>query len=88
MDIQVANEANAYGEVDQYLQELVDLEKNRTETVEVNSILKLLVDHSVEGPGTHKERGLLQDRDIIGNAFVLLLGGHESTYSNTFPVFR
>jgi cytochrome P450 len=70
----------AYGEVDRYLQELIDLEKNRPETIGVKSILKLLVDHSVEGRGTLKERGLLQDRDIIGNAFVFLLGGHESTY--------
>lgn len=69
----------AYGEVGQYLQELVDLEKSRDENVGVTTIMKLLVDHSIEGRGTLKERGLLQDRDIIGNAFVLLLGGHEST---------
>jgi len=71
----------AYTEFGKYLQELVELEKYREEATKLNSVLKALVDHSAENTtGSVKEQRVFNDEELIGNAFVILLGGHESTY--------
>src|SRR5271169_7045272 len=67
-----------YTEFESYLQGLVDAERNRDENTGLNSILKALVDHSADTAGPLKERRVLTDEELIGNAFVILLGGHES----------
>ena len=71
----------AYTEFGRYLQELVELEKNRGEATSLNSVLKSLVDHSAENTSESvKEQRVFNDEELIGNAFVILLGGHDSTY--------
>lgn len=75
------NTDTAYTEFGRYLHELIDSEKTREESTSLNSVLKALVDHSTESTtGPLKEQRVLSDEELIGNAFVILLGGHESTY--------
>jgi len=69
-----------YSEFGSYLQELVNSERNREEPARMNSVLKALVDNSTETAGPSKDQRSLTDEELIGNAFVILLGGHESTY--------
>lgn len=73
----------AYTEFRNYLQALVDAERNHIEDSRtgLNSVLKALVDNSVDNPSS-KERRVLTNEELIGNAFVILLGGHESTYTS------
>jgi len=69
-----------YNEFREYLQDLIDSERNHQSIAGLDSVLKALVDHSVDGAtGTTKDRRVLTDEELIGNAFVILLGGHEST---------
>ena len=67
-------------EIGQYVLELIDMDKDgkgsKPETGE--NILSNLVKHSVhiwDGP---KEQAL-QDDELIGNAYVFLVAGHETT---------
>ena len=75
-----------YTEFGSYLQALLNAERNRNETTRLNSILKALVDNSADTMGSLKERRVLTDEELIGNAFVILLGGHESTYVSSYPL--
>ena len=50
----------------------------------MNSVLKALVDNSADTAGPSKDQRTLTDEELIGNAFVILLGGHESTYEAPF----
>ena len=69
-------------EFGKYLQELVDLGRNRHEkSAQNDSILNALVAHSTEVQGHSKER-VLTDDEIVGNAFIFLLAGHETTYTS------
>ena len=61
------------------MKELMACEKAGATSAGLNSIVKALVQNSVEEPGTSDKR-LLTDEELIGNAFVILFGGHESTY--------
>jgi cytochrome P450 len=70
----------AFDEIGQYVLELINMgqqsEGSKPETGE--NILKNLVRHSVhvwEGP---KDQAL-QDDELIGNAYVFLVAGHETT---------
>ena len=70
----------AFDEVEQYVLELIDMGKHnegsKPETGE--NILSNLVKHSVhiwQGP---KDQALEND-EVIGNAFVFLVAGHETT---------
>lgn len=70
----------AYDEVASYLQDLIELAKHnhKSKADAEENILSNLVAHSVnvwEGSKNHA----LTDDEIIGNAFVFLLGGHETT---------
>ena len=67
-------------ELGRYLQELVDLARSRHEKSSQNdSILNALVARSAEVQEHSKER-VLRDDEIVGNAFIFLLAGHETTY--------
>jgi cytochrome P450 len=71
----------AYDEVGLYLQNLIDLGKQTRDnnSNEGENILSNLVAHSAniwKGPKEHS----LSDDEIIGNAFLFLLAGHETTY--------
>ena len=54
-----------------------------------DSALKALVERSVEASGVEKggtvtgQMQVLSDEELIGNSFIILLGGHESTYVPT-----
>jgi cytochrome P450 len=70
----------AFDEMGQYVLDLIDMDKHgkgsKPETGE--NILSNLVKHSVhiwDGP---KEQAL-QDDELIGNAYVFLVAGHETT---------
>jgi cytochrome P450 len=70
----------AFDEIGQYVLELIDMDKDckgsKPKTGE--NILSNLVKHSVhiwDGP---KEQAL-QDDELIGNAYVFLVAGHETT---------
>jgi cytochrome P450 len=69
-----------YNEFRRYLQDLIDAERNHQSIAGLDSVLKALVDHSADGTtATTKDRRVLTNEELIGNAFVILLGGHEST---------
>ena len=74
-----------YSEFGSYLQELVNSERNREEPTRLNSVLKALVNNSADTAGPLKEQRTLTDEELVGNAFVILLGGHESTYEPLLP---
>lgn len=64
---------SAYTDFEKELRELIDHERRGDTKHKNDSILRALV-QSKDG------RVELDDSEIIGNAFVLLLGGYESTY--------
>jgi cytochrome P450 len=69
----------AYLEFGKYLRDLVDLGKRRHSLKSGNnSILSELVAHSADSSEDSKTRPLTDD-EIIGNAFIFLLAGHETT---------
>jgi Cytochrome P450 len=65
----------AYDELGEHLQNLVDQGKRNEKSAADNNILNALVCHSME-----EEGGLLSEEDVIGNSFLFLIAGHESTY--------
>jgi cytochrome P450 len=66
----------AYDEFGLYLCELI--EKERQHGTGLNSALKALIDHSVDNIGLSKDHRLTDD-ELLGNAFIILLGGYETT---------
>jgi len=75
----------AYTEFGNYLLGFVELGKSRlgdSRAKGVNSILKALVANSDEAQDGG--RGRLTDQEIVGNAFIFLLAGHETTSSNVY----
>jgi cytochrome P450 len=71
----------AFDEIGKYVLDLLEMGKKgegaKPETGE--NILSNLIRHSIhiwDGPKDHA----LKDDEIIGNAFVFLVGGHETTY--------
>ena len=68
----------AYQEFGKYLQDLIKVGRNRRNTkIEDSSILGELISHSSDTVPS-KDRPL-RDDEIIGNAFIFLLAGHETT---------
>jgi cytochrome P450 len=70
----------AFNEMRQYVLELIDM-VNRSEGVKPDTeenILSNLVKHSVHVWEGSTEQAL-EDNEIIGNAFVFLVAGHETT---------
>jgi cytochrome P450 len=71
----------AFDEVGKYVLDLLDMgKKGEVAKSEIGeNILSNLIRHSIhiwDGPKDHT----LNDDEIIGNAFVFLVGGHETTY--------
>jgi cytochrome P450 len=67
----------AYEDCGEYFRRFISLEKQgRLKFESGRSIISLLVEQSAN---TGKEDGLTED-EIVGNAFLFFLAGHESTY--------
>lgn len=66
-----------YEEFGKYMHELLDREKKRGKDSDGQNLLAALVKHSAEDVG---EKGRLSDQEIIGNTFIFLIAGHETTY--------
>jgi len=67
-----------YTEFGTYMKELIASEKAGETSAGLNSIVKALVQNSADEQMMSDKR-LLTDEELIGNAFVILFGGHEST---------
>jgi cytochrome P450 len=63
-----------YNEFGTYLDELLEREKNASG--ERQNLLSALVKNSATTEGN--EQGALGDREVIGNAFLFLMAGHET----------
>lgn len=69
----------AHQEFGYYLRELIEAAKASNN--HSNSALKALIKHSTEaGEINKKDRRVLNDEELLGNAFIILLGGYETTY--------
>lgn len=78
---QIRTAAEACEELGKYMRGLIDLGKQRKQpgnSRNANNILQALVQHSGESSGNEKSR-VLTDDEIVGNAFIFLLAGHETT---------
>lgn len=67
---------SAFTNFEVQLRGLIDCERRGETNHKNDSVLRTLVGHE---EGKSDRRGL-NDSEIIGNAFALLLGGYESTY--------
>ena len=71
----------AYNEFGKYLQELLEDERIQfTEGTKRSNLLSGLIYHSLPGIEFQEQKSL-RDDEIIGNAFVLLIAGYETTYT-------
>ena len=71
----------AYVEFGKYLQDLVDLGKHDQGSksgIGQDNIINALVRQSIED--NNLTRRVLTDDEVVGNAFIFLLAGHDSTY--------
>jgi cytochrome P450 len=80
LSLPIAHFRETFDEIGQYVLELIDMDKHGkgTKPQTGGTILSNLVKRSVhiwDGP---KEQGL-QDDELIGNAYVFLVAGHETT---------
>ena len=64
-----------YEEFEGYMRDLLEREKKLGERSDGKNLLAAMVKHSA----LEKEGGL-NDREIIGNTFIFLIAGHETTY--------
>lgn len=72
----------AYNEFGRYLQELLEDERIQfTEGTKRSNLLSGLIYHGLPGNEFEEQRSL-RDDEIIGNAFVLLIAGYETTYTH------
>lgn len=74
----------SYEEFGKYMHELLEREKKRGEDSNGQNLLATLVKHAAEDDVG--EKGRLNDQEIIGNTFIFLIAGHETTYIQ--PVTR
>ena len=72
----------SFSESNQYFREFIALEKQEKPSNNGNrTILGLLVEDTAE---TDLQKGdILPEKEIIGNAFIFLLAGHETTYASS-----
>jgi cytochrome P450 len=70
-----------YKEFGKYMHELLDREKKRGKDSDGQNLLAALVKHAAEDDVG--EKGRLTDQEIIGNTFIFLIAGHETTYPQT-----
>jgi cytochrome P450 len=71
--------AEGYHEFGRYMSDLIDREKGLKNERDRHNLLSNLVRHSTE-QGKDNER-ILTDEEILGNTFIFLIAGHESTYT-------
>jgi cytochrome P450 len=69
----------AYDEVKKHLQELIDSQRKNGSSDGEHTILRSLVEQS-SSDAKSKNKRILQDDEIMGNSFIYLLAGHETTY--------
>ena len=67
-----------YEEFGKYMHELLEREKKRAKNSDGQNLLAALVKHAAEDDVA--EKGRLNDQEIIGNTFIFLIAGHETTY--------
>ena len=68
-----------YEEFGRYMHELLDRERNLGKESDGRNLLSALVKHSAAEAGDGTEQGFLDDQEIIGNTFIFLIAGHETT---------
>jgi cytochrome P450 len=69
----------SFAESNQYFKEFIELEKEEKPSNNgVRTILGLLVEDTTDNPQSKGD--ILSEKEIIGNAFIFLLAGHETTY--------
>jgi cytochrome P450 len=66
-----------YKEFGSYMRELLERERQLGKASDGQNLLSALVKHSAMEKG---EQGVLRDQEIIGNTFIFLIAGHETTY--------
>jgi cytochrome P450 len=71
--------AEGYHEFGRYMSDLIEREKDLKNENDRHNLLSNLVRRSTE-QGKENER-VLTDEEIIGNTFIFLIAGHESTYT-------
>jgi cytochrome P450 len=69
-----------YTEFGCYLRDFIEAEKAGQTSTGLNSVLKCLVQNSADDSAATSQKRLLSDDELMGNLFVILFGGHESTY--------
>jgi len=69
-----------YTEFGRYIKDFIEAEKAEETSTGLNSVLKALVQNSADESAKASEKRLLTDNELLGNAFIILFGGHESTY--------
>jgi cytochrome P450 len=72
-----------YNEFGTYMRELLEREKRLGKDSDGQNLMSALVKHAAT-EDDNGVQGVLQDEEIIGNTFIFLLAGHETTYSNSF----
>jgi cytochrome P450 len=70
--------SEGYYEFGNYMRELLEREKALGKESDGQNLMAALVKHSSEGEAG--SNALLSDQEIIGNTFIFLLAGHETTY--------
>jgi len=71
----------AHDEFGKYIRGFLRDYKSGDVIVGGDSALKALVEHSVDAAGSGKfgRQQVLSDEELVGNSFIILFGGHEST---------
>jgi cytochrome P450 len=77
----------AYTEFGGYMHDLLEREKSLGKDSDGLNLMSALVKHSTSEDSA-AELGVLQDDEIIGNTFIFLLAGHETTYRSLNHVDR
>ena len=84
--IQILQNARvAYTEFGGYLRDLLARERQWGSKTDRQNLMSVLVKNAATTKGDDDIQGSLQDQDIIGNAFLFLMAGHDTTYSYPHP---
>ena len=74
-NLRIADEG--YREFGAYMHDIIQKEKQMEKNNQAQNLLSVLVQNT----GTPSDEGkVLSDQEIIGNIFIYLIGGHETTY--------
>lgn len=69
---------NSYAEVDRYMQELLQEERQQLMHTERSNLMAAMLNNSREDGDKETQQGL-SNQEVIGNSFIFLLAGHETT---------